>query len=47
MLQYARSDTHFLFQIYDSIKNELLDKGMDSLIAVLDFGRKVEVAPII
>ncbi|TDL23207.1 hypothetical protein BD410DRAFT_173443 [Rickenella mellea] len=34
MLQYARSDTHFLLYIYDNLRNALLDRGngQDSLI---------------
>lgn len=27
MLDYARSDTHFLLYIYDCVRNELIDKG--------------------
>ena len=27
MLQYARSDTHFLLYIYDSLRNALLDRA--------------------
>jgi exosome complex exonuclease RRP6 len=34
MLEYARSDTHFLLYIYDELRNTLLDraKGNDDLI---------------
>jgi len=28
MLQYARSDTHFLLYIYDNLRNALLDLGL-------------------
>ena len=30
MLQYARSDTHFLLYIYDSLRNALLDRDLNS-----------------
>lgn len=30
MLQYARSDTHFLLYIYDNLRNALLDKSANS-----------------
>ena len=37
MLDYARSDTHFLLYIYDSLRNALLDRagGEDSLIRLV------------
>ncbi len=47
MIHYARADTHFLFEIYDKLKNELLDKSLDSIAAVLEYGRQVGVAPVI
>ena len=35
MINYARADTHYMLYIYRRMKNELLDKGDESLIKVL------------
>ncbi|KAJ8101545.1 ribonuclease H-like domain-containing protein [Lipomyces tetrasporus] len=40
MLNYARSDTHFLLNIYDQLRNKLLASGADKLESVLANSRK-------
>ncbi|KAK9238695.1 ribonuclease H-like domain-containing protein [Lipomyces kononenkoae] len=40
MLDYARSDTHFLLNIYDKLRNKLLASGADKLESVLSSSRK-------
>ncbi|KAK9495789.1 ribonuclease H-like domain-containing protein, partial [Lipomyces doorenjongii] len=40
MLDYARSDTHFLLNIYDKLRNKLLASGADKLESVLASSRK-------
>lgn len=41
MIAYARSDTHFLLNIYDQLKNKLIDAGADRLQEVLYESRQV------
>lgn len=41
MLAYARSDTHFLLNIYDQLRNKLIDSGADRLQEVLYESRQV------
>lgn len=41
MLAYARSDTHFLLNIYDQLKNKLIDIGSNRLQEVLFESRQV------
>ncbi|KAK9368574.1 ribonuclease H-like domain-containing protein [Lipomyces kononenkoae] len=40
MLDYARSDTHYLLNIYDKLRNRLLASGADKLESVLSSSRK-------
>ncbi|CAG84465.2 DEHA2A04334p [Debaryomyces hansenii CBS767] len=41
MLAYARSDTHFLLNIYDQLRNKLIDAGANRLQEVLYESRQV------
>lgn len=41
MMQYARSDTHFLLNIYDQLRNKLIASGDQKLQEVLFESRKV------
>ncbi|KAK6463299.1 ribosomal RNA processing 3'-5 [Scheffersomyces coipomensis] len=41
MLAYARSDTHFLLNIYDQLRNKLIDGGEEKLRKVLHDSRQV------
>mmetsp|Transcript_13437 Transcript_13437/g.16923 ORF Transcript_13437/g.16923 Transcript_13437/m.16923 type:complete len:801 (-) Transcript_13437:80-2482(-) len=41
MLEYARSDTHYLLYIYDRMHNELLQKGQNILLASLNNSRAI------
>ncbi|KAK6198806.1 ribosomal RNA processing 3'-5 [Scheffersomyces amazonensis] len=41
MLAYARSDTHFLLNIYDQLRNKLIDSGDEKLRRVLNDSRQV------
>lgn len=41
MMQYARADTHFLLNIFDQLKNELISSGGQKLQEVLFESRKV------
>lgn len=45
MLDYARSDTHFLLYIYDNLRNALLDKaGGDTHLLRTVLGKSEETA---
>ncbi|KAJ3823275.1 ribonuclease H-like domain-containing protein [Lentinula raphanica] len=39
MLDYARSDTHFLLYIYDNLRNALLDRAVSSIDSAEDAGQ--------
>lgn len=41
MMQYARADTHFLLNIYDQLRNKLLNAGQGKVQEVLYESRKV------
>lgn len=41
MMAYARSDTHFLLNIFDQLRNQLISKGQDKLQEVLYDSRQV------
>ena len=41
LLKYAREDTHYLLYVYDRMRNELIQRGSNLLMSVLNKSRQL------